>query len=141
MVDGRVGPQSMETRRGPSFRVVRVYDDVARHHGYRVLVDRLWPRGVSKERAALDEWSKDVAPTDELRRWYGHDSARFDEFAHRYVAELRRPPASHAVAHLLDIAAKRPVTLLTATRDVERSAAQVLFDQLRRKSKPRRRAK
>ena len=64
--------------------------------GYRVLVDRLWPRGITKAEAALDEWLKDVAPSTELRRWYGHDVERFDEFARRYRAELRRPPASVA---------------------------------------------
>ena len=97
--------------------------------GYRVLVDRLWPRGVSKADAALDEWLKDVAPSTELRRWYGHDPSRFAEFDRRYRAELDEPPAADAARHLLDLHHLRLV-LLTATRDVERSGAIVLRDHL-----------
>ena len=104
--------------------VRRVYDD--EQMGYRVLVDRLWPRGISKADAALDGWLKDVAPTTELRRWYGHDPGRFEEFARRYRAELGGPPASDAVDRLVELAETESVTLLTATRDVERSGAEVL---------------
>ena len=104
--------------------VRRVYDD--EQTGYRVLVDRLWPRGISKADAALDGWLKDVAPTTELRRWYGHDPGRFEEFARRYRAELGGPPASDAVDRLVELAETESVTLLTATRDVERSGAEVL---------------
>ncbi len=98
--------------------------------GYRVLVDRLWPRGITKADAHLDEWCKAVAPSTELRRWYGHVAERFDEFARRYREELRRPPASDAVAHLREIARKRSIVVLTATREVDRSAARVLRDRL-----------
>ena len=108
--------------------VRRIYDD--RGTGYQVLVDRLWPRGIKKSDADLDEWLKDAAPTTELRRWYGHDPERFAEFARRYRAELRHPPASDAVDHLLELASTRPVILLTATRDVEHSGARVLHDHL-----------
>ena len=111
------------------FAVGRIYDG-DRSEGYRVLVDRLWPRGVTRQAAALDEWVKDVAPSPELRRWYGHDPARFDGFAERYREELERPPASQAVAHLRDLAGRERVLLLTATRDVERSGARVLYDHL-----------
>jgi uncharacterized protein YeaO (DUF488 family) len=104
----------------------RVYDEVRADAGYRVLVDRLWPRGVTKADVAMDEWLKDAAPGTDLRRWYGHDVARFDEFARRYRAELRRPPASVAVDHLIELASTTAVTLLTATRDVEHSGARVL---------------
>jgi uncharacterized protein YeaO (DUF488 family) len=97
---------------------------------YRVLVDRLWPRGISKKAASLDEWLKDVAPSTELRRWYGHQLDRFDQFARRYRLELERPPASPAVKHLLEIARSREVLLLTATRDLEHSGARVLHDHL-----------
>ena len=97
---------------------------------YRVLVDRLWPRGVTKADAALDEWLKDAAPSTELRRWYGHDVQRFEEFARRYRAELRRPPASIASEHLVELARTEPITLLTATRDVEHSGALVLDRRL-----------
>ncbi len=109
----------------------RVYDD-ARGSGYRVLVDRLWPRGVSKSAAALDEWLRDAAPSSELRRWYGHRVERFEEFAVRYRAELRHPPAAAAVDRLVELALAQSVTLLTATRDVEHSGARVLYDVLTR---------
>lgn len=114
-----------------SFDVRKVYDhDVGDEAGasdrYRVLVDRLWPRGVARATLALDEWCRDVAPTTELRRWYAHEVSRFDEFARRYVAELRGAPASDAVARLRAIAADHTVVLLTATRDVGHSGAEVL---------------
>jgi uncharacterized protein YeaO (DUF488 family) len=111
-----------------------VYGGDESEPGYRVLVDRLWPRGVSKADADLDEWAKDVAPSAELRRWYGHDVARFPEFERRYRAELRRPPASEAVDRLLATARTRTVVLLTATRDVGHSGARVLLDHLTRDS-------
>jgi uncharacterized protein YeaO (DUF488 family) len=105
----------------------RVYDtDDRSNMGYRVLVDRLWPRGISKADAGLDEWLKDAAPSTELRRWYGHDVQRFEEFAHRYRSELRRPPGSVAVDRLVELARTQTITILTATRDVEHSGARVL---------------
>lgn len=106
----------------------RVYD--TGDSGYRVLVDRLWPRGVTKTQAALDEWLRDAAPSSDLRRWYGHRVERFEEFARRYRAELRRPPAAAAVDRLVELAHEQPVTLLTATRDVEHSGALVLHEVL-----------
>ena len=109
----------------------RVYDP--NDGGYRVLVDRLWPRGISRARAVLDEWLKDVAPSVELRQWYGHAVERYDEFARRYRAELRRSPAAEAVTHLVERARAEPVTLVTATRDVEHSGAQVLLEHLQRR--------
>jgi uncharacterized protein YeaO (DUF488 family) len=111
-----------------AFVVRRIYD-VDDEPGHRVLVDRLWPRGVSKQRAALDEWLKDVAPSTELRHWYGHEPSRFAEFRRRYRDELERPPAIEAVRHLRDLGHPR-VVLLTATRDIERSGALVLCDRL-----------
>lgn len=112
--------------------VRRVYDECPPStRGYRVLVDRLWPRGVAKADLTLDEWAKDVAPSTELRRWYGHDPARFDEFARRYLDELRRAPASECVGGLRRRAGRAPLVLLTATRDVERSGASVLRRVLR----------
>lgn len=126
----------MTSRHPPPIRIRRIYDED--DGGYRVLVDRLWPRGITKHDAAIDEWAKDVAPSAALRRWYGHDPTKFDEFARRYRQELAEPPASEAVTHLLDLAQQRPVTLVTATRDVEHSAAQVLHDHLatRRRARP-----
>jgi uncharacterized protein YeaO (DUF488 family) len=118
----------------PTFQVGlrRVYD--AGGSGYRVLVDRLWPRGVTKIQAALDEWLRDAAPSSDLRRWYGHRVERFDEFARRYRAELRRPPAAAAVDHLVELSHEQPITLLTATRDVEHSGALVLREVLSRRA-------
>jgi uncharacterized protein YeaO (DUF488 family) len=112
--------------------VVRVYDDPKTAGGMRVLVDRVWPRGVSKEAARLDLWLKDVAPSTALRRWYAHDPARFAEFRDRYTAELAEPPALEALRRLRDLAAERPVTLVTATKDVAHSQAAVLAALLER---------
>ena len=118
------------TTRHPEPEVRRIYHDDAGPTGYRILVDRLWPRGIKKADANLDEWLKDAAPSTELRRWYGHELDRFPEFARRYRAELRRPPASNAVDHLLRVGSIRPLVLLTATGDVEHSGAWVLRDHL-----------
>jgi uncharacterized protein YeaO (DUF488 family) len=118
-------------RRSPEVR--RIYDDERSEAGHRVLVDRLWPRGIKKADAALDEWLKDAAPSTELRRWYGHDPGRFAEFSRRYRAELRQPPAADAVDRLIDLSATHVVILLTATADVEHSGAHVLQDHLRLK--------
>jgi uncharacterized protein YeaO (DUF488 family) len=117
--------------RRPEVRVRRVYDAPAGDDGARVLVDRLWPRGLTKARADLAEWCKEVAPSTELRRWYGHDPARFDEFARRYRAELAQPEQAAALRHLHDLAGSRRLTLLTATRDADISEAAVLADLLR----------
>jgi uncharacterized protein YeaO (DUF488 family) len=100
--------------------------------GYRVLVDRLWPRGISREHAAFDEWLKDAAPSTELRRWYGHKVERFEEFARRYRAELQQGTASAAVEHLIDLSRTQALTLLTATRDLSHSGALVLQQHLAR---------
>jgi uncharacterized protein YeaO (DUF488 family) len=108
--------------------VVRVYEDPGRRPGaYRVLVDRLWPRGVQKAALDFDEWAKDAAPSAELRRWYGHDPVRFAEFARRYRAELERGPGGSVVERLRPLARGR-LELLTATRDVEHSGAAVLAE-------------
>jgi uncharacterized protein YeaO (DUF488 family) len=117
-----------------------VYDGLEDPSEYRVLVDRIWPRGVRKADARLSEWLKDVAPSTELRRWYGHEPARFEEFARRYRAELGAPPASAALAHLDELAHTEDLTLLTATRDVEHSAARVLRERLHRAAPLRGRA-
>jgi uncharacterized protein YeaO (DUF488 family) len=114
----------------PHFEIRRVYDEEGPDGGYRVLVDRLWPRGISKERAALDEWAKDVAPSDALRRWYEHDPEKFSEFARRYRKELKAAPAMDVVTHLRRTAGTERVILVTATRDVEHSGASVLLNAL-----------
>ena len=111
---------------GTDIRVRRVYEEPAPADGARVLVDRVWPRGLRKDAAQLDEWAKDVAPSTELRTWYGHDPAKFEEFARRYAAELDEPMARQALVRLSQLAAGRPVTLLTATRELNLSQATVL---------------
>jgi uncharacterized protein YeaO (DUF488 family) len=108
----------------------RVYDDPSPDGGLRVLVDRVWPRGLSKEAAHLDEWLKDVAPSTPLRRWYGHRPERFTEFRRRYLAELADPQPAAAMNRLRDLIRIRRVTLLTATRDIDHSQAAVLAEQL-----------
>lgn len=112
-------------------RLRRVYEEPSADDGTRILVDRLWPRGLSKQAAAVDEWAKSVAPSTELRQWYGHDPAKFDEFASRYRAELREPERAEALAQIEDAASRQTVTLLTATKDAGRSEAAVLVDVLR----------
>ena len=114
----------------PQITVARVYDPPT-GVGIRVLVDRIWPRGLRKEDAHLDEWCKDVAPSTELRRWYGHDPERFEEFSRRYRAELRQPAPAAAVEHLREVVQSRPVILLTATKRVDMSQAAVLATVLR----------
>jgi uncharacterized protein YeaO (DUF488 family) len=93
-----------------------------------VLVDRLWPRGIAKEGLRLDRWAKEVAPSTELRKWYGHQPERFDEFRKRYRAELEAPPAAERLEELRRTANRGPLTLLTATRDVPHSGAAVLAE-------------
>jgi uncharacterized protein YeaO (DUF488 family) len=107
-------------------RVARVYDRSSAADGRRILVDRLWPRGVSKARAELDEWCKEVSPSDELRRWYGHDPNRFEEFSARYRAELAEGEPAEALARIANEARTGVVTLLTATKKPEISEAAVL---------------
>lgn len=111
-------------------RVRRVYDEPAGDDGARVLVDRLWPRGLSKAAARLDHWCRSVAPSTELRTWYGHAPERFDEFARRYRSELAEPERAEALAGLRELAAAGPLTLLTATRRPEISEAAVLSEVL-----------
>lgn len=108
----------------------RIYEDTSPADGVRVLVDRVWPRGMRKEDAHLDEWMRDIAPSTELRRWYGHEPSRFTEFRRRYRAELREPQRQQAARQLHEIASKGDLTLLTATRDLEHSQAAVLAQWL-----------
>jgi len=119
------------TARRHRVKAGRIYDERIRGDGVRVLVDRLWPRGLSKERAQFDEWCKDVAPSTALRKWYDHDPQRFEEFSRRYRAELDEPERAEAVAHLRELAERRALTLLTASKRVEISEAEVLADLLR----------
>jgi len=112
-------------------QVRRVYEEPEPEDGTRVLVDRIWPRGLTRVKAALNEWCKDVAPSDELRKWYGHDPGRFEEFGRRYRVELQGPRQAEALSHLRGLAKDRRLTLLTGTRQPEISEAAVLAALLR----------
>lgn len=105
------------TRR--AVRVRRIYDPAASDDGIRVLADRVWPRGIRKEAAAIDEWAKDVAPSTELRKWYGHVPEKFAQFEALYRDELATPPTQAALDHPRTLAKDHALTLLTATRDVD----------------------
>ena len=113
-------------------RVRRVYDAPSPSDGARVLVDRVWPRGLRKDAARLDEWAKDAAPSTELRKWYGHDPAKFGEFRRRYLDELSGAAQRKELGRIRALAATGPVTLLTATRAVDISQAAVLAQVLGR---------
>lgn len=108
----------------------RAYDEPASSDGYRVLIDRLWPRGVPKTDAEIDEWARDLAPTTELRQWFGHEPARFDEFRRRYRAELASQ--DDKLRELRCRARKGRLTLVYSARDEERNDAVVLEELLRR---------
>jgi uncharacterized protein YeaO (DUF488 family) len=112
-------------------RVARIYGNDAESEGARILVDRLWPRGVSKAAAKLDEWCKEVAPSNELRHWYEHDPAKFTEFTARYERELTDPERAAALERLREWHRRGPVTLLTATKTAGISHAAVLAGILR----------
>ncbi|WP_298422292.1 DUF488 family protein [Rhodoblastus sp.] len=120
-------------------RLKRAYLPPSRDDGARVLVDRLWPRGLSKDAAAIDLWLKDVAPSTELRRWYGHDPNRWLEFQNRYREELANKDA--ALEILARIARDRDLTLVYAARDEQRNHALVIRDALRELSGTRRATK
>lgn len=115
-----------------SLRVRRVYDPQEDGDGTRVLVDRLWPRGVAKDRAAIDRWLKDLTPTNELRSWYHEDrtGTRYDEFVDRYRAELAGPACAAAVDELVELVSGGPVTLVTAVKDVPKSHVPVLVEHV-----------
>ncbi len=112
-------------------RLKRAYDPPSDDDGVRVLVDRLWPRGLRKSAAAIDYWMKDVAPSTELRRWFGHEPGRWSEFRRRYRFELSRKP--EVVSELEALARKGPVTLVFAARDTLHNEAVVLRDVLTRR--------
>jgi uncharacterized protein YeaO (DUF488 family) len=121
----------MAGQSGAAVQVARIYGQDADSEGARILVDRLWPRGVSKLAAALDEWCKEVAPSNELRHWHEHDPAKFGEFTTRYEQELTDPERAAALDSLREWHARGPVTLLTATKQAGISHAAVLAGILR----------
>lgn len=109
-------------------KIKRIYDDPTDDDGYRILVDRLWPRGVSKEDAKLDDWDKEIAPSDELRKWFDHQEDRFKEFSKRYREELK--DKENDLDKLGEIAEKKTLTLLYAAKDTEINQAVVLKEVL-----------
>lgn len=111
-----------------TFRVKRVYDPPARSDGCRLLVDRIWPRGLSKDSAALDGWIKEVGPSTELRKWFGHEPAKWDSFRKKYFKELDR--RQEVIEELLDACSKRTVTLLFGAKESEHNNAVALKEYL-----------
>ncbi len=118
------------TKQTVSVALKRAYDEPAANDGTRVPVERLWPRGISKERAHIDLWLKDVAPSTGLRKWFNHDPQKFPEFRRRYEAELKSEAAQEALAKLREIAKQGQLTLVFAARDADYSNAIVLRDLL-----------
>jgi|SRR6516162_5436464 len=107
-------------------KLKRAYESPAAADGTRVLIDRLWPRGISKKQAALDQWMKDIAPSNQLRKWFGHDPARWNEFRRRYAAEVHKNP--HLLEQLRSVARDGPITLVYSARDEAYNDAIVLRD-------------
>ena len=105
-------------------KLKRVYEAAAAEDGIRILVDRLWPRGISKEKAAIDQWMKDIAPSSDLRKWFGHDPARWDEFRRRYTEEVHQN--ADLLGQLRSFARQGPVTLVYSARDEVHNDAVVL---------------
>jgi uncharacterized protein YeaO (DUF488 family) len=113
-----------------SIRLKRVYDEPVKSDGHRILVDRLWPRGVNKKKARVDQWLEDVAPSTKLRKWFAHDPGKWKEFKKRYTAEL--DVHHEQVKKLLREARKRTVTLLFSAKDTEHNNAVALKDYIER---------
>ena len=127
---GFPGPPSASATPPVKVLIARVYDEIPKGPSTRILVDRLWPRGLSRSEAPFDTWAKDVAPSPTLRKWYGHVAERFEEFDHRYRDELTTTPTQDALNELRHQAAGAGVVLLTAAKDLEHSAAAVLQEVL-----------
>ncbi|MCZ2101231.1 MAG: DUF488 family protein [Chitinophagales bacterium] len=115
-----------------AIQIKRIYEGAASDDGYRVLVDRVWPRGISKVNAALDEWNKDVAPSTELRKWFDHIPDRYEVFKEKYQAELQLQ--EDTLARFRDIAKKNQLTLVYSARDTEHNQARVLMEVLQTKN-------
>jgi uncharacterized protein YeaO (DUF488 family) len=120
-------------------KLKRAYEPSTRSDGYRVLVERLWPRGLRKEALPLDAWLKEIAPSAPLRKWFAHDPERWTEFKRRYRAELKQPAQAELLRGLVERAAAGTVTLIFSSHDTEHNNAVVLRDELDRRSAPPRR--
>lgn len=114
-----------------SLQIIRVYQDIEHSKtDYRMLVDRLWPRGISKNSLELDYWAKELAPSDQLRKWYDHQITKFDLFRDKYLTELANPNLSDIISMLTNQTTRNRLLLLTATKDLEHSSAAVLYEFL-----------
>ncbi len=113
-----------------NYQIKRIYDGKNDNDGFRVLVDRLWPRGISKANAAVDHWAKDIAPSNELRKWFNHEPEKWTEFRKRYEQELKHNPAAVNEFHTA-VRDQKKVTLLYGARDTEHNQAVVLRDLLK----------
>ncbi|ADE13954.1 protein of unknown function DUF488 [Nitrosococcus halophilus Nc 4] len=109
----------------------RVYEEPDKNDGYRILVDRLWPRGIKKEAAAIDDWFKNIAPSDQLRQWFGHEPEKWPEFKKRYFQELKGQPET--VNQLTEIVKSRKVTLIFGAKDTAHNNAMALKEYLEKK--------
>ncbi|NEZ02685.1 DUF488 domain-containing protein [Wenzhouxiangella sp. XN201] len=114
----------------PRIRLRRIYDDPAKDEGRRVLVDRIWPRGISRDEAGLDRWFKELAPSTELRKWFGHDPKLWAAFKQKYRKELKDQDKREKLEELAELAASGPVTLLFGAKDTEHNQAVVLREAL-----------
>jgi uncharacterized protein YeaO (DUF488 family) len=124
---------SRPKRRASSIAIKRAYDKPSPQDGVRILIDRLWPRGLSKAKLKIDAWPRELAPSTALRKWYGHEASRFAEFRRRYRAELAEHPQE--LGALRAMVRGRNTTLITATREVDLSHATVMREILQRKTK------
>ncbi|MCC6253065.1 MAG: DUF488 domain-containing protein [Bacteroidia bacterium] len=111
-------------------KIKRVYDKPQTNDGYRLLIDRLWPRGISKEEAKLDEWLKDIAPSNELRKWFNHIPERFEEFKKKYADELK--PQHETLLRIKKMAEKQNLTLLYSAKDTQHNNAVVLEELIKK---------
>jgi|SRR5690606_1902232 len=114
-----------------SLKIKRIYEEAKKSDGYRILVDRLWPRGIAKEEAQLNEWTKDLAPSTALRKWFNHQPERFEEFTNRYKTELASQ--KDEIKRLKDLAKKQTITLVYSTKATKHNHAIVLLDILQSK--------
>lgn len=117
----------------PGVALSRAYDEPGADDGYRVLVDRVWPRGRTRDALEIDEWARDLGPSNELRRWFGHDPARWDEFHDRYRAELARPEVTAVLDRLAETARRERLTLVYGARDREHNQAVVIAEEVERR--------
>jgi uncharacterized protein YeaO (DUF488 family) len=129
----RGAPSSRSKRRASSIAIKRAYDEPSPQDGVRILIDRLWPRGLSKAKLKIDAWPRELTPSTDLRKWYGHEPSRFAEFRRRYGAELTEH--KDQLDALRAMAKGRAVTLITATREVDLSHAVVIREMLQPKKK------